>query len=102
MAADEATLADILAAERNDVAVLAEACRKRFSADIGLALGAFLYADRRNDDATSPATLQIALATSAGVEKIEFNVQLHPDIVHIYCAKRALDTVRLALVANQF
>jgi nicotinamide-nucleotide amidase len=97
IAADEQTLAKILAVENNGVAALAEACRERFAANMGLAVGAFPMADSKSGESTL-GTLQIALASAEGTRTIEFNFQLHPDIVLIYCAKRALDLVRHALL----
>jgi nicotinamide-nucleotide amidase len=112
---DEPSAAALLAPNGKGVAALAQACRTHFGADLALAVGEFPTEDLSETEAGEEAdsesvnvgknvenakTVQIALASSAGMETIEFNCKLHPDIVLIYCAKRAMDLVRLTLLKS--
>lgn len=74
---------------------MATSCRERFGADYGLAVSAFPEADFQ---AESPAPFYLALATPDGVAASSFPYAAHPAILKNFCAKRALNQVRLALI----
>lgn len=77
------------------VGTLAAGCRKRFDADLALAVGPFPLFDPQ---APEPKPLHMALATSAGVSLKSIPFAMHPAILRVYCAKQALNMVRLALL----
>lgn len=74
---------------------MAEACRKRFGADYGLAVGRFPPFEPE-----SPEPAFLALASSKGVQVKSLPFAGHPDLLKIYFAKQALNLVRLALLRN--
>ena len=76
---------------------MAAACRARFGADYGLAIGPFPKADAMVD---TPRKVHIALATAEGVRMSQISIGLHPALLHIYCAKQALNFVRLAMLST--
>lgn len=75
-------------------AAMATACREQFDADYGLAVGAFPDSDPQ---AKSPASFYLALATPDGVTTKSSPYAAHPAILKNFCAKRALNLVRLAI-----
>jgi nicotinamide-nucleotide amidase len=87
-----------------DVGEWAIAARVQRGADYGLAIG-----PRRNSpeksgpepsQATSPGEVEIALATSQGVQRTTFSLAGHPDILVPRTVKQALNVLRLAVVAR--
>ena len=72
----------------------AEACRVKFNADYGLAVGPF---PQFAPDAAHPEPLRIALATAEGTEFQSYPFAGHPALLKILSAKRALNVVRLAI-----
>ncbi len=76
-------------------AAMATACREQFDADFGLAVSAFPDFDPQ---AAEPSLFWLALATGDGVTTKSYPYAAHPAILKNFCAKRALNLVRLALV----
>ena len=76
------------------VRAMAIACQERFGADDGLAVGPFPLTGMPTD---TPRKLHMALATAEGVRMSKLSIGLHPALLHIYCAKQALNFVRLAI-----
>jgi nicotinamide mononucleotide (NMN) deamidase PncC len=70
----------------------AVACRQRFASDYGLAVGGFPAVARED-----PQPVVFALASAAGVQVKQVPFAGHPDWLRVYCAKHALNVVRLAL-----
>jgi nicotinamide-nucleotide amidase len=108
------------------VSAMATACRERFGADFGLAVGPLPavvkkwgLAPSRNVQSSQnrcqarclspffhtpaaapagePPPLHFALASAAGVRRLHISSGIHPALVRIYCAKHALNLVRLAM-----
>ena len=77
------------------VRAMAAACRERFAADHGLAIGPFPKAGATAD---APRKVHLALATADGIRTSKISIGLHPALLHIYCAKQALNFVRLAVL----
>lgn len=77
------------------VRTMAIACRARFAADYGLAIGPF---PRSGLAADTPRKVQAALATADGVQMSKLSIGLHPALLHTYCAKQVLNFVRLAVL----
>lgn len=75
-------------------AAMATACRERFSADYALAVGCF---PQHDPQAESPASFYLALAAPSGLTVQPLPYASHPAILKNFCAKRALNLVRLAL-----
>ncbi len=75
-------------------AAMATACRERFSADYALAVGCF---PEHDPQAESPASFYLALAAPSGLTVQSLPYASHPAILKNFCAKRALNLVRLAL-----
>jgi len=73
-------------------AAMAQACRARLRADYGLAVGPF-----PPFHPAAPQPVFLALAGPDGLRHKSFPFAGHPDILTIYCAKQALNLVRLAL-----
>ena len=78
-------------------AALATACRERFGADYGLAIGPFPPFD---PGAAAPNAFWIALAGPQSVATRSHAYAAHPAILNVYCAKLALNFVRLELQAG--
>ena len=76
-------------------AAMATACRKQFDADYGLAVSAF---PTHNPQAESPAPFYLALATPEGVTTKSHPYAAHPAILKNFCAKRALNLLRLGIM----
>jgi PncC family amidohydrolase len=76
-------------------AAMATACREQFDADYGLAVSAFPDSDPQ---AETPASFYLALATVDGVTTKSHPYAAHPAILKNFCAKRALNLVRLAVL----
>jgi nicotinamide-nucleotide amidase len=87
--ADAAAGADAL---RQTTAALACACRERFQADYGLAVGPLPAAAPATAD---PPQVFAALATPEGLTERNWPFSFHPALVKIYCVKQALNMVRL-------
>ena len=77
------------------VEAMAAACRHRLGTDWGLAVGRFPPLDPRSAE---PPPVWVALASEAGVERKAFSLASHPAILRAYCAKAALNMLRLALL----
>ena len=75
-------------------AAMATACRDRFSADYALAVGCF---PEHDPQAESPASFYLALAAPGGLTVLPLPYAAHPAILKNFCAKRALNLVRLAI-----
>ena len=73
---------------------MAASCRKRFGADFALAVGRFPEFD---PSASKPKPMFIALAAPDGLKVKSFPFAGHPATLKIFCAKRALNMVRLAM-----
>jgi nicotinamide-nucleotide amidase len=73
---------------------MAEGCRQRFGADYGLAVSQFPPLDTRSE--APPFFLALSSAEGITVKAIPFGG--HPSTLKIYCAKQALNLVRLELV----
>jgi len=74
---------------------LARGCRERLAADYGLGIAGFPEFD---PEAAEPKQVAFALATPHGVQIKEFPLAGHPATLKVFCAKRALNMVRLALL----
>jgi nicotinamide-nucleotide amidase len=75
---------------------LAEACRKRFGADLGLAVSQFPQPVAMSE----PQPVFLALATADGVKLKSIPFAGHPATLKIYFAKHALNLVRLTLLSG--
>jgi len=89
-----------LIAERSAVsgevaAAMAANCRRRFGTDFGLAVTRFPVFDPLADE---PKPIFFALATADGVKLKSVPFAGHPALLKIYCAKHAVNLVRLAMV----
>jgi len=82
---------------REVVEAMAVAARQRFAADLGLAAGRFPPVDTA---AKQPEPVFFALAGADGVKVKELPFAGHPAVLKVYCAKQALNTVRLALLGK--
>jgi nicotinamide-nucleotide amidase len=79
------------------VKALAMACRERFAADYGVAIGPFPQAD----SATSqPGNLQLALATRDKTLAVSTSFAGHPEILKPRAGKQALNLLRLHLLRS--
>jgi len=78
------------------VRLMASHCRQRFAADFGLAVGPFPPFDPA---AAAPSPVYFALATASGVGHKSIPFAAHPALLKPYCAKHALNMLRLALTA---
>jgi nicotinamide-nucleotide amidase len=80
---------------------IAIACRARFGADFGLGVGGLPTSPAQADETGSgePALVHFALDSPAGLRTFQVPFGLHPDIRTIFCAKHAVNLVRLALLA---
>ncbi len=76
------------------VRAMAIACRQRFQTDFGLAVGPLPSAG----DDRQTKQVHFALAMAAGVRTLHVSSGIHPDIVGDYCAKHAINLVRLELI----
>ncbi|MEA1952193.1 MAG: CinA family nicotinamide mononucleotide deamidase-related protein [Planctomycetota bacterium] len=80
---------------------MATACRRRFSADLGLAIGPFpniaLDTVNQKTDAKRPMVMA-ALATADGVSTQRLPFLIHPALRETFCGKNALNFVRLRLL----
>jgi len=75
---------------------MATACRRRFGADYGLAVGRFPKLDPA---ASEPETVFFALDSAEGVQVKSSPFAGLPATLKIFCAKRALNLARLAMLA---
>jgi nicotinamide-nucleotide amidase len=80
------------------VRAMAVGCRRRLGSDYALAVGRFPALDPQ---APAPSPLHVALATPAGVELTPFPYAGHPATLRVFCAKRALNVARLALLKRE-
>ena len=78
------------------VRAMAVGCRERLGADYGLAVGPLPKADALTGE---PPKIHVALATKEGVRMLSVSIGLHPALHRIYCAKHALNLLRLARLA---
>lgn len=100
-AADEAAMSRLLLpgelalpnSEASLVRAVAVACRERFHADFGLAIGPILPPD----ESGKAGQVHFALASASGKRALQISSGIHPDIVVDYCAKHAINLVRLEL-----
>ncbi len=72
---------------------MAAACRQRFGADYGLAVGCFPAFDPQE-----PKPVHLALADAKGVKVKPVAYAGHPAWLRIYIAKHALNMLRLAIL----
>ncbi len=80
---------------------MADACRSRFSADLGLAIGPFPTIDEDTDNhktGDNPPTVTAALASADGVQVQSLPWLIHPALRETFCGKNALNFVRLRLL----
>lgn len=75
---------------------MATACRRRFSSDLGLAIGPFPTVARSAGG--GPATVIAALAVPDGVLTKSLPLGIHPALRETFCANNALNFVRLMLL----
>ena len=110
VAADEAALARLLPFDPAASAqggeslprAMAIACREQFGSDFGLGVGPLPAVSHPQGSIPGEAKhLHFALASATGVQAIHVSSGIHPDIVGDYCAKHAINLVRLALVATR-
>jgi len=73
---------------------MARGCRQRLAADYGLSIADFPEFD---PEAAEPKQVSFGLATPQGVQFKEFPLAGHPATLKVFCAKRALNMVRLLL-----
>jgi nicotinamide-nucleotide amidase len=76
---------------------MALGCRRRLAADYGLGVPCFPEFD---PEAAEPKQVAFALATPQGVQIKGFPLAGHPATLRVFCAKRALNMVRLALLES--
>ncbi len=76
---------------------MATGCRRQFGADYGLAIGPFPSPAPVGGE---PQPVCLALASADGVGQKGIPFAGHPATLRIYCAKHALNFVRLALLAG--
>jgi nicotinamide-nucleotide amidase len=81
--------------QRRGVVAMASACRRRFAADYGLAVGPFPHFD---PTARDPKPVFFAMATAEGVATKSMPFSAHPALLKALCGKNALDMLRLALL----
>ena len=89
-----AAMAQYTPASGEVAAAMAEACRRRFTADYGLAVSRF-----PRWEPASPQPVFLALASPQGVQVKSLPFASHPDLLKTYIAKQALNLARLALQA---
>jgi len=80
------------------VGTMASGCRRRFGSDYALAVGRFPALD---PEAPGPSPFHVALAGPEGVDVTPFPYAGHPATLRVFCAKRALNVVRLALLRER-
>jgi nicotinamide mononucleotide (NMN) deamidase PncC len=73
---------------------MAAACRRKFGADYGLSVGPFPAFDPRSAD---PLPVHFGLAGPGGTRVKSAPFAAHPAILTAYCAKQALNLLRLSL-----
>jgi nicotinamide-nucleotide amidase len=76
---------------------MAAACRQRFAAEFGLAVSRFPEFDPSRP---APQPIFVALASEQGVAVKSFPYAGHPATLKVFCAKRALNVARLALLGE--
>jgi len=74
---------------------MAASCRRRFNADYALAVSRFPEFD---SSASKPNPMFVALADANGVQVKSFPYAGLPALLRIFCAKRALNVIRLAML----
>ncbi|MFQ6049182.1 MAG: CinA family protein, partial [Phycisphaerae bacterium] len=74
---------------------MALGCRRRFASDYALAVGGLPEFD---PEAADPKPVFVALAAPNGVQLESFPFAGHPATLRVFCAKWALNMVRLALL----
>ncbi len=82
------------AASREVASAMAAACRERFRADFGLAIGPFPPGDEQPPDS---GRVHFALDSSQGIQCKSSPFVGHPDILKARSGKQALDLLRLSL-----
>ena len=113
----------VLTGSTESVEAMAIACREQFDADYGLAIGPILApvpigkgsrdgnlpspgTDRRlvgrgaGGEGGLPQPVVFALASAAGVQQKSIPFGWHPALPRIFCAKHALNFVRLAMLEH--
>jgi len=88
---------DPMALTPPQIDAVAKACRQRFGVDYGLAVGPFPSLDA---NPTQPPSVLLSLASVDQVRAKEIGFAGHPATLKIYCAKQALNLVRLALLGT--
>jgi len=104
VAASEAVLARLLSlgsAASHDSEAFARAaaiaCREQFQTDFGLAVGPLPSAD----DNGEAGQVHFALAAASGDHAFRVSSGIHPDIVREYCAKHAINLLRLVMLRER-
>ena len=87
--------ADSPEARQRLAAAMASACRQRFGADFGLAVGPFPKFDPAASD---PKPVFFGLASPEGVSTKSMFFSAHPALIKVLCGKTALDMLRLSLM----
>jgi len=78
--------------------VMAESCRRQLATDYGLAVSA---APEPSAQAAGPPSVFLALAGPEGLREKAVPYTGHPATLTIYCAKHALNLLRLALLGKK-
>jgi len=76
---------------------MAIACRQQFRTEFGLAVGPLPSVSEMGE----ARHVHFALASETGCETFRVSSGIHPDIVGDYCAKHALNFLRLALLKEK-
>jgi len=76
------------------VRATAIACREQFQTDFGLAVGPLPLATDKGE----AGQVHFVLAEASAVQTFRVSSGIHPDIVGDYCAKHAINLVRLAML----
>jgi nicotinamide-nucleotide amidase len=104
VAANEMAMAGLLPLEsagsvagESLVRAMAAACREKFQTDFGLAVGSLPDA-RLSGEA---GHVHFALASASGVRSFHVSSGIHPDILIDYCAKHAINLIRLELIEEE-
>jgi nicotinamide-nucleotide amidase len=87
----------VLAESSESAKTLATRCREQFHADYGLAILPSPHAD--GGEGSKPAQISVALAAADGIRSKSLPDFVHPALTHVFRAKRALNFLRLALLA---
>jgi len=98
LAVPAALLARHSAASGQVAEAMADGCRRRLGADFALAVSRLPKSDPA---AAKPKPFFLALASRQGVNVKPVTFAVHPAALRIYCAKQALNMVRLAMIEDR-